>query len=201
LGKGQKVSANLSIGKHDVIAKYSDGSACTKALVTLEVVETPEHLFVREEVEHKDRINKVKDQDGAILIVNKDKGIITDTSTNLMWMRAPVSYKYSYYKACQYANSCDFAGYNDWRLPTFKELADISNLYYDGRDCVPHREFISSEGKFWTSDIYSKEVAGGKCAYAIKYTGNPVRNYAYYAEQTLANLKAPSYLRLVRNAN
>ena len=55
---------------------------------------------------------------------NQD-GTITDNATGLMWMQSGSEDTYNWEEALSYAEGMDFAGYDDWRLPTIKELQSI----------------------------------------------------------------------------
>ncbi len=58
-------------------------------------------------------------------------GTITDLNTNLMWAKDPGS-KLTYDQAVAGAASFNLAGYNDWRLPTIKELYSL--ILFSGYD-------------------------------------------------------------------
>lgn len=63
--------------------------------------------------------------------VNNGDGTITDLNTGLMWQRDPGS-KTSYINALSGASILTLGGYNDWRLPTVKELYSL--IEYTGTD-------------------------------------------------------------------
>ena len=48
-------------------------------------------------------------------------GTVTDVNTNLMWQKA-VSEKMTFDEALAGADAFSLAGYDNWRLPTIKEL-------------------------------------------------------------------------------
>lgn len=52
-------------------------------------------------------------------------GTITDLATGLMWMQADPGEPMDWPTALAYADSLDFAGHDDWRLPDVKELQSI----------------------------------------------------------------------------
>ncbi len=52
-------------------------------------------------------------------------GTITDNITGLMWQQSLPNSKYSFNEAFEYAESSTLAGYNDWRIPTIKELYSL----------------------------------------------------------------------------
>lgn len=71
-------------------------------------------------------------------------GTVTDNITGLMWSQSPdlnldgeINYsdKLTYYEAVASAGSFSLAGYNDWRLPTIKELYSL--IMFSGIDVDP----------------------------------------------------------------
>ena len=52
-------------------------------------------------------------------------GTISDLATDLMWMQNDNGTALLWEKALNYAENAEFAGYNDWRLPSVKELQSI----------------------------------------------------------------------------
>ena len=58
-------------------------------------------------------------------------GTITDNVTGLMWQQDPGE-KMTYQQAAAGADSFTLAGYDDWRLPTIKELYSL--IQFDGTD-------------------------------------------------------------------
>ncbi|TWU32194.1 CotH kinase family protein [Novipirellula artificiosorum] len=55
-------------------------------------------------------------------------GTVMDLNTGLTWQQTPSDVSMSYEEALQYANSVELGGYDDWRLPTAKELFSLSNF-------------------------------------------------------------------------
>lgn len=50
---------------------------------------------------------------------------VTDSATGLMWMKEDSKIAMTWSEALEYAESMEFAGYSDWRLPNAKELQYI----------------------------------------------------------------------------
>jgi hypothetical protein len=96
-------------------------------------------------------------------------GTVTDTWTGLMWQRCALGqpwvdsscsgnvYGYSYEKAKSDSETNSLAGYNDWRLPTIKELLSIVayNRYNPAVDPQGFPEFTDSS-EYWSSTPYVK---------------------------------------------
>jgi len=60
--------------------------------------------------------------------IDNGDGTITDRVTGLMWGKECSSKLYHYYRAEKYIselNNKEFAGYNDWRIPTLEELCSL----------------------------------------------------------------------------
>ena len=56
----------------------------------------------------------------ATLYCDNEDGTVTDMNTGLMWTQD--TYNMTYDEAVTYAAALTLGGYNDWRLPTIKEL-------------------------------------------------------------------------------
>jgi len=68
-------------------------------------------------------------------------GTITDNVTGLVWLESPdtngdgnidAADKMSYKAACAYCENLSYAGHDDWRLPTIKQLYSL--ILFSGRD-------------------------------------------------------------------
>ena len=66
--------------------------------------------------------------------VDNGDGTVTDLNTGLMWQKDPGD-KETYADAGAGAGSLDLGGYDDWRLPTIKELYSL--ILFSGTDVSP----------------------------------------------------------------
>ncbi|MBN1382057.1 MAG: DUF1566 domain-containing protein [Deltaproteobacteria bacterium] len=66
---------------------------------------------------------KLEDATGKF--TDNGDGTVTDTKTGLMWQQATAPGSYTWKEALKYAETLVWADYDDWRLPTIKELASI----------------------------------------------------------------------------
>jgi len=79
-------------------------------------------------------------------------GTVTDNVTGLMWQQDPGE-KMTYAEAVAGADSFSLAGYDDWRLPTIKELYSL--IQFDGLD--PSGPDTSTLVPFIDSDYFNFE--------------------------------------------
>jgi hypothetical protein len=57
--------------------------------------------------------------------VDNGDGTVTDLATGLMWTKKDSAAAMNWESALKYAEGCETAGYDDWRLPNTKELQSI----------------------------------------------------------------------------
>lgn len=82
---------------------------------------------------------------------DNDDGTVTDLNTGLIWQQTPLSEKLTWDEAMAGAEDFELAGYDDWRLPTIKELyslidfsgQDVSNVMND--DTSGLKPFIDTD--------------------------------------------------------
>jgi len=96
-------------------------------------------------------------------VLNGDK-TVTDKKTGLMWatedsgdtkgIRGYYRENFSWFDAKSYCENYDVGGYTDWRMPTLKELAELS-LPTSNREGFKITDLIhlSKKGDVWASDI------------------------------------------------
>ncbi|MEA3280154.1 MAG: DUF1566 domain-containing protein [Thermodesulfobacteriota bacterium] len=111
-----------------------------------------------EQQEQEERIQKTRIKVVALLqklkgrfVANGD-GTITDKRTGLMWCtldsQSELAKCLNYESAAQYVQGLKTGGYEDWRLPTVKELAGI----YKMKPFFPSLQ----ERRYWTSKSYKR---------------------------------------------
>ncbi|MCP4353265.1 MAG: TIR domain-containing protein [Desulfobacterales bacterium] len=115
-------------------------------------------------------------------------GTVTDSVTGLMWEKSGSGYSMIYYYKTQAyiddLNRRQFAGYNDWRLPTLEELASLLESKRVN-DYFIDPVFECRIGWYWSTDKY----ASGGDWYVYFYNGSV---YRY-------NLDNFNYVRAVRS--
>ncbi len=134
----------------------------------------------------------------------KDNGdrTITDLVTGLMWQKSLPDDKYNYEECVNYADTCSLAGYNDWRLPTIKELyslilfigvtgrseaASVPYLntdYFDfrfGGSVNPGERFIDAQ--YATSNIYKGTTMGGnETMFGVNFVDGRIKGYPTFKD-------------------
>jgi len=126
-----------------------------------------------------------------------DDGTVSDLVTGLMWQRDPGP-KMTFYEASAGAASFDLAGYDDWRLPTIKELYSL--MRFDGQDIsgpediaavpfIDDEAFVFSYGdtsageraidsQWATSTVYTGTVMGGiSCMFGVNFADGRIKCY------------------------
>ncbi len=90
---------------------------------------------------------------------NNGDGTVTDLNTDLMWQQTPPSDGYGWENAATYCEDLELGGYDDWRLPTLKELFAIGN-YSEGWPYLDETYFdiagstVSKDEQFWAQETY-----------------------------------------------
>ena len=126
---------------------------------------------------------------------DNDDGTVTDLNTGLMWQKTPdLDNKYTYKEALSGAESFDLAGYDDWRLPTIKELYSLIN--FDGSSAAqPQVPYIdtdyfdfefgyegtserSIDGRYWSSTEYVGTTMGGDATvFGVNFADGRIKGY------------------------
>jgi len=85
---------------------------------------------------------------------DNDDGTISDRVTGLMWTKDPGE-KMTYAAAVKNASKCNVGGYDDWRLPTIKELYSLMN--FNGVDPDPRSTETGNLIPFIDADVFDYE--------------------------------------------
>jgi hypothetical protein len=88
-----------------------------------------------------------------------ETSMIKDTRTNLMWEDTPhvQESKLTQPKAEKYCNDLILGGFNNWRLPTIKELLTIVNYKRIEPALLPEFTYIEKESFYWTKTVIADE--------------------------------------------
>ena len=109
-----------------------------------------------------------------------ENGTVLDTKTNLMWMQNQLDREFTFDEAIVITH--EFAGFNDWRLPTIDELASIIN-YQSNPAYFEEFRFEVIDSRFWSSSPYVGDTYyawyvyfdGGDVSYNYRGDAFPVR--------------------------
>jgi hypothetical protein len=110
--------------------------------------------------------------------VDNGDGTVTDRATGLVWMQADSGKGMDWTSALEYAESMEFAGHDDWRLPNAKELQSIVD-YSRSPDttksaaidpvlnCTPIKNEDGQRdwGHYWTSTTHADPRGGSRAVY------------------------------------
>lgn len=133
-----------------------------------------------------------------------DDGTVTDSNTGLMWQQIPSSSDYSWQDAVDYCESLELNGYDDWRMPSLKELYSISD-FGSGWPYLNTSYFhlasgeVTKDEQFWSSNYYvGTTVEGGEnSAFGVNHVTGHIKAYS-------ANASGPvggKYVRAVRGGD
>jgi len=125
---------------------------------------------------------------------------ITDLNTGLVWQKVPSTVSYSWQGAVDYCESLNLAGYDDWRIPSLKELLSISDFSqgwpYLNQDYFQLAEqgSVSKDEQYWSSNFYVGLTHGGaESAFGVNHGTGHIKSYPAMADGPMGN-----YVRAVR---
>ena len=109
-------------------------------------------------------------------------GTITDLVTGLMWQKDPGPKKRTFQEAVDGASACGIGGYDDWRLPSIKELYSL--ILFSGEDVDPHSADTSDLKPFINTDYFGfvygdpakgERIIDSQMATSTKYVSTTMR--------------------------
>ncbi len=127
-------------------------------------------------------------------------GTVTDSVTGLMWQQTPAGNSLSWDEANEYCDSLELAGYDDWRMPTLKELFSISDFsggwpYLNTAYFDLAASEVSKDEQYWCDNYYvGTTVEGGSnAAFGINHGTGHIKAYPAGVSGPMGN-----YVRAVR---
>lgn len=148
---------------------------------------------------------------------NNGDGTITDNNTGLMWQKTPNYQRMDYYDALDYVNELNTGNYDDWRLPTIKELYSL--LYSEGSlgmsssNSIPYLktdyfdfeydEHLLFASQYWSSSIYKIQGVqpdGKEGAFGMNFADGHIKAYGtgkYFGSSTTVHVPG-CFVRAVR---
>ncbi len=122
-------------------------------------------------------------------------GTVLDLNTGLMWQKTPGE-DVNWDDAVSGADDLDLAGYDDWRLPTIKELYSLMDFSgYCGNSAATSDPFLDDDifdfeygdesagerfidAQYWSSTLYVGETMGGdKTAFGVNFADGRIKGY------------------------
>ncbi len=146
---------------------------------------------------------------------DNEDGTITDNVTGLIWEK-DMGNKISYADAFNKADTMTLGGYNDWRVPTIKELYSL--ILFTGRvsGTVPYEMFIDSayfnqplgdttigerliDAQTWSATQYkSTTMNGDSTIFGVNFLDGRIKGYPKYAPGSNNTVPKSMYFRIVR---
>jgi hypothetical protein len=131
--------------------------------------------------------------------VDNSDGTVTDLNTGLMWQKTPGD-KVTYAEAVAGADTFNLAGYDDWRLPTIKELYSLIDFSgvdpsgWNGSDTSGLVPFIDTDyfdfeyggtgeriidAQYWSSTEYvGTTMNGSATTFGVNFADGRIKGYS-----------------------
>ncbi|MHC4511132.1 MAG: Lcl C-terminal domain-containing protein [Planctomycetota bacterium] len=119
-------------------------------------------------------------------------GTVTDLNTHLTWQKTPPATHYTWDAAARYAEDLQLAGYDDWRMPTMKELyslvafygsirtltAYIDTDYFDFEYPDTSRGYRIIDAQYWSGNKYvGVTMRGDRSAFGFNFADGRIKAY------------------------
>ncbi len=143
--------------------------------------------------------------------VDNGDGTVTDLNTGLMWQKTPdLDNKSTYPEAVAGAETFNLAGYDDWRLPTIKELYSLIDFngsqftqtpyidtdYFDFRFGDESRGERLIDAQYWSSTEYLGTVFGGqKAVFGVNFSDGRIKGYGLTGPDGSSKTEFVRYVR------
>lgn len=109
---------------------------------------------------------------------------ITDANTGLMWESIPTPEKFTWAEAVEYCENLVLGGYDDWRMPSLKELFSISDFgkgwpYLDTTYFKLASGIVDKSEQFWSSNLYVGWTSEGQynAAFGVNHVTGHIKAY------------------------
>jgi len=109
----QQTTDNTFDGKYVIIDTYQTTCYDNNAVITDPSLGED---FYGQDAQHTGNLSN---------FVDNGNGTVTDLTSGLMWMQNLPAEKYNYDECVNYADTCTLGGFDDWRLPSIKEIYSL----------------------------------------------------------------------------
>lgn len=110
---------------------------------------------------------------------------VTDNVTGLMWQQFPSTEDFTWEEAEEYCENLVLGGYDDWRMPSAKELFSISDFstgwpYINTGYFDLVNDEVTKDEQYWTNNLYAGvTVEGGEnAAFGVNHVTGHIKAYA-----------------------
>jgi len=124
--------------------------------------------------------------------LQNDVNVVLDRASGLMWQQSGSANEISYSEAKEYVarlNSDQFAGYNDWRLPTLEEAMSLMEPTEESNGMYTDPVFDNTQRWIWTSDTNE---------FSLAWLANFVSGNCYTYPNDYFDFTSGGYVRAVR---
>ncbi|MBQ4915348.1 DUF1566 domain-containing protein [Maribacter sp. MMG018] len=112
-------------------------------------------------------------------------GTVTDLNTGLMWQEIPTTEGFDWNDAKEYCENLELGGYDDWRMPTLKELFSISDFSsgwpYLNTDyfSLANNDYVDKSEQYWADNKYvgHTEEGGYTAAFGVNHATGHIKAY------------------------
>ncbi|MFI3318828.1 MAG: DUF1566 domain-containing protein [Rikenellaceae bacterium] len=111
-------------------------------------------------------------------------GTICDNNSALMWQQIPPMEGMTWAQAKAYCEELELGGYNDWRLPTLKELFSISDFeqgwpYLDTKYFKLSNGEVTKDEQYWADNKYVGQTVEGRddAAFGVNHVTGHIKAY------------------------
>lgn len=131
-------------------------------------------------------------------------GTVTDNNTGLMWQQVPSTSNYTWGEAVDYCDDLELSGYDDWRIPSLKELFSISD-FNSGWPYIDTDYFnlasgeVTKDEQFWSSNYYAGVTVegGSNAAFGVNHVTGHIKAYSATSSGAIGG----KYVRAVRGGD
>ena len=131
--------------------------------------------------------------------LNNGDGTIKDLNTGLLWQEVPTTEGFDWQDAKDYAENLELGGYDDWRMPTLKELYSISDFsegwpYLDTTYfSLVNNEHVDKSEQYWADNPYvgHTEEGGYTAAFGVNHATGHIKAYPGEEPEDRGDRKGP----------